>query len=770
MDALQDIRVLDLTTGTAGPIVGMFLADFGAEVVKVETPAGDHARALAGFAMWNRGKQGVVVDPADPGRLAWLRAQIAGADVLLTNGGAQLTQFGLDPDRLVRDHGRLVLVELPPFLPGYTPWAGGHESAALLASHAGQNWRQNSVSGEPVDSVYPTVLYSHGVWGAVCTVAALVEREGSGAGQRVTVAGANAAQQLYTYLMVINPDSPDPSTAVGAGGRHPCYTRVLCGDGKWIASGALGPKFETALLHALGIADMLDEERMGGLVQNLVAPGNIDWAQKMVADAFLAKSSDEWLQILDSIGIPCGPMGDRQDWLDHPQIRAIGMREEVQDPERGTVVMPGIPIKLTATPGRVRGPAPALGQHSDTAPAWDPQPAAPAAPPLRPGPLAGYTILNSGTFVASPYAGFLLAELGANVIKVEPPTGDPFRKNGYAGNRGMRSLAIDLASPEGQAAFHRAAERADAFIDGLRPGVTTKLNIDYDTLHALNPGLVTMSLSAYGEGGEIGHKGGVDMVIQAMSGMMAAQGGDADPVANTLAVVDNTTAAMSALLISLGLLHKARTGQGQRTWDALAATGTYLQGGEITRFGGRAPSTLGGLDFKGPAPYDRMYAASDGWIRVQAGPGVDGRAAVLAAGLGVEAAALDADPVAAIGAAVEGRTVNSAIDALNGAGLAAVSVRKMAAEVMRDPRLLEAEYLHLTLSDDGETYICDPGRYASFSRTGRFGPLQPPGIGEHTRAVLREAGLEDAAIDELLAAGVVVSGGPMDRALAAAYR
>jgi len=597
-----------------------------------------------------------------------------------------------------------------------------------------------------------------------------VEREGSGAGQRVTVAGANAAQQLYTYLMVINPDSPDPSTAVGAGGRHPCYTRVLCGDGKWIGSGALGPKFETALLHALGIADMLDEERMGGMVQNLVAPTNIDWAQKKVADAFLTKSSVEWLAILDSIGIPCGPLGDREQWLDHPQIKAIGMREEVQDPERGQVVMPGIPIKLTGTPGKVRGPAPTLGEHNDTVPVWPAQPAAPAAPTLRPGPLAGYTILNSGTFVASPYAGFLLTELGANVVKVEPPTGDPFRKNGYAGNRGMRSLAIDLSSPDGQAAFHEAVKGADAFIDGLRPGVTTKLNIDYDTLHGINPGLVTMSLSAYGEGGELGPKGGVDMVIQAMSGMMAAQGGDSDPVANTLAVVDNTTAAMSALIITLGLFHKARTGEGQRTWDALAATGTFLQGGEITRFAGRPPSTLGGLDFKGPGPYDRMYSVSDGWIRVQAGPGVDGRAAVLAAGLGIDAAALDADAVAAIGAAVEGLSVNQAVDALNGAGLAAVSVRKMASEVMRDPRLLEAEYLHLTRSDDGQTYISDPGKYASFSRTGRFGQLQPPGIGEHTRVVLREAGLDDAKIDQLAAAGVVVEGGAMEKALAAAYR
>jgi len=410
-----------------------------------------------------------------------------------------------------------------------------------------------------------------------------------------------------------------------------------------------------------------------------------------------------------------------------------------------------------------------LGQHNDSVATWDRQPAAPAAPPVRPGPLTGYTVLNSGTFVASPYAGFLLKELGANVIKVEPPTGDPFRKNGYAGNRGMRSLAIDLQSPDGQKAFHEAVKHADAFIDGLRPGVTKKLNIDYDTLHAINPGLVTMSLSAYGEGGELGHKGGVDMVIQAMSGMMKAQGGDSDPVANTIAVIDNTTAAMSALIITLGLFHKSRTGEGQRTWDALAATGTYLQGGQITRWDGSPKSTIGGLDFKGPDTYDRMYSVADGWIRIQAGKDVDARAAVLGSGLKVDVAALDADPVAAISAAVEGLSVIQAVKAFNDAGIAAVSVRKIS-EVMRDPRLLEAEYLHITPSTDGETFISDPGKYAVFSRTGRFGPLVPPGIGEHTRAVLAEAGLSPEKIEELLAAGVVVEGGPMELALAAAYR
>ncbi len=209
MDALQDIRVLDLSTGVAGPIVGMFLADFGATVVKVELPEGDPARDLSGFATWNRGKQGVVVDPSDPARISWLVTQAAGADVLVINGPEQLARFGLDSDTLLRTNSKLILTEMPPYLRGFTPWADGHESGELLSALGGKSARQQSVSGDPVASVYPTVLYVHGVWATVCTVAALVEREGSGWGQRVTVTGVNALQQLSRWR---HSDWPTSST------------------------------------------------------------------------------------------------------------------------------------------------------------------------------------------------------------------------------------------------------------------------------------------------------------------------------------------------------------------------------------------------------------------------------------------------------------------------------------------------------------------------------------------------------------------------------
>src|SRR5690348_15840712 len=687
MDILEGIQVVDLSHGTAGPVVGMFLADFGAEVIKAEPPGGDPARSLPGFAAWNRGKKSVIADPADPARRRWVAELIAGADVCLASDAGTLAGYGLNRWRLLRDNPRLVLVETPVYA-GEAPWHGGEESHGLLAAALGVAWRQSSHDGGPVESVARFLLQVHGVWAAVCAVAALVERERSGFGQLVSVSGVHAVMEANISAFSVDPALPDPPTGIGPGGRHPTYTRFVARDGKWLASGALGAKFETALLGVLGLSWMLQEERMGGRVQNLVRPDNILWAKELTSAAFLSRDRDEWLELMTGLGIPCGPLGDRGQWLDHEQVRAIGMRTEVDDPERGRVVMPGVPVRLTAAPGRVRGPAPALGEHEGTVAPRAPKAAPEGLPPLREGPLSGFRVLDMGTFVAGPYAGSLLAELGADVIKVEPPAGDPFRVSGFVFNRGMRSLSVNLQAPDGANALRRLARTSDVVINSLRPGVAARLGIDYATLAAGHPGLIEVTLSAYGEGGPLGGRPGVDMVIQGLSGMMSAQGGDSEPVANTIAIIDVTTAAMLALSAVLALLHRERGGdggQGQRAWASLVGTATYLQTGEIVRYPGRPPASSGGRDYPGTDPFDRYYRVSDGWVRLHAPRPAEVTAGTLAAaGLPVDPAAFDADPGAALAAALAGLTSQTAADRLNRARGAAVPARRVSG-LMRDP-------------------------------------------------------------------------------------
>src|SRR2546425_11971627 len=127
-----------------------------------------------------------------------------------------------------------------------------------------------------------------------------------------------------------------------------------------------------------------------------------------------------------------------------------------------------------------------------------------------------------------------------------------------------------------------------------------------------------MSVTGFGEHGPFATKPGFDPVLQAISGMMPAQGGDSDPVLFTIPVNDIAAATLSVLGVCLGVFHRTRTGVGQRVWTSLAGCAAMLQSGELVRFAGRAPAIRGGRDFAGPSALDRFYRVADGWLRLQA--------------------------------------------------------------------------------------------------------------------------------------------------------
>ncbi|WP_142060204.1 CaiB/BaiF CoA-transferase family protein [Pseudarthrobacter sp. B4EP4b] len=768
MNALEGVRVLDLSMGIAGPVAGMLLGDFGADVVKVEPRTGDPARSEPGFTVWNRNKRSVVRCPDKAEDRAWMAETLAAADVCLL-GEQELGVWGEQALRAAEENLRLVVLKMPPYLDGLTPWGEG-ESNGLLAAYGGQATRQSSCTGGPVETLSPYMLYIHGIWAATCTVAALVERTTSGRGQTVTVTGANALMEATVSALSVDPIEPDPETAIGPSGRHPTYRPFRTADGTWISSGALGPKFEPALLQALGCGHILSDPRIDGQTARMSLPENREWVLPEITAAFASRGRDELLELMDSIGVPCGPAQSREEWFDSEQINAIGMKVKVEDPVLGEVVMPGVPVKLTGSPGSIRSAAPALGAHTDDK-AWQRRDnSGTQAPRYVEGPLAGFRILNTGTFVATPYAGLLLKELGADVIKVEPLTGDPFRVSGYTVNRGMRSLAIDLRSPEGQAAFHRLVTSSDVVIDGMRPGVMQKMNIDYDSLVAHNPEIISMSLSAYGEGGPMSHRPGVDMVMQAESGMMTSWGGKDDPIANSIAINDVATAAFTVLTCVLALHRRNIGGGGQRTWDSLAATSVFLQMESMVRYRGRPPAPTGCSDLRGLDPMHSYYRTKDGWLYLDAPAGYDpcdSANALLMKKLGIEITSSEALQYQ-LSSKLETGTVDQGLTWLRSVGLRAVKARQVA-EVLQDPATLEHEVVHIRPSDDGGTFMV-PGRYATFSRTQRRGPLSPPGTGEHTTAVLQDAGFAEDEVQALIDAGVVRTGGPVRHVLPIQYR
>ena len=149
MNVLDGLQVVEICEGRAGSIVGMFLADFGAEVIKVEPPGGDFLRIEPGFVAWNRGKKSVVVSPQNELDTAWLVSLIEGADVLISSTQNLTDGFKIDLERIGRNNPSLVHVRTPPFV-GEPPWVGGRECNGLLAAALGVAWRQTSEIGRPV--------------------------------------------------------------------------------------------------------------------------------------------------------------------------------------------------------------------------------------------------------------------------------------------------------------------------------------------------------------------------------------------------------------------------------------------------------------------------------------------------------------------------------------------------------------------------------------------------------------------------------------------
>jgi crotonobetainyl-CoA:carnitine CoA-transferase CaiB-like acyl-CoA transferase len=746
--ALEGVRVVDLSGGIAGPIAAMLLGDFGADVVKIESPNGDPARARPGFAMWNRNKRSVVLDQRDAAGCRRLSEFLAGADVcVIGQPRAALAGGPLDLDTLAATYPGLVLLHMPPYTLTDVPWAGGEESHPLLSAMAGSARRQTSFAGGPVDLVYPIPLYVQGIWAAAAAVAALIERQRSGLGQTVGVGGVHGVMVSCCSQFNVVPTQLPMPTDVGPGGRNPCYTTYQGQDGQWLFLAALTPKFQVNAFKVLGVGDIHADPRIAGVPARLALPENRTWVRQLMADAFRTLPRDQWLERLALGDCPAGPVGDRDVWLDHPQVAANGLRVEVDDPDRGPVVMPGVPLVLTRTPGRIRAPAPGLGQHTAAVEPWTARPTPAGAAQLAAGgPLKGWRVLDLGTILAGPYAGALLAELGADVVKVEAPSGDPFREPGFVFNRGQRGLAVDLSSTSGREAFYALVRRADAVIDNSRLGVLHRLKIDYATLAEINPSIVTMSVNGFGEQGPFAAKPGFDPVLQAMGGMMTAQGGDSDPVLFTIPVNDIAAATLSVLGVCLGLFHRLTTGAGQRVWTSLVGCAAMMQSGELVRFAGRPPALRGGRDFAGPSALDRFYPVADGWVRLQAPDFQSLRAAGLP------------ESQAELGDALAALPLTEALARLTAAGIPAAPAQTPL-QLSTDPSVQDLELFSAHHLQDGTPYFAT-GRYAQFSRTQEHAVFAAPGLGEHSRTILAEAGVSPTEIEKLIETGVVKQGGP----------
>ena len=244
-------------------------------------------------------------------------------------------------------------------------------------------------------------------------------------------------------------------------------------------------------------------------------------------------------------------------------------------------------------------------------------------------PLDGLRVIDLTQAMAAPYCTMNLADMGADVIKVEPPGGEETRrgsvqKNGHSGsfnaiNRNKRSLTVDLKKREGVEIIHRLARTADVFVQNYRPGAAGRLGVAYEDLQPLNPRLIYCSISGFGATGPYSSRGGYDLIAQGMSGIMSVTGDeDGAPAKAGLPVSDLAAGLFGAYGILAALEHRERTGEGQFVDTSLLEAAMALTVWESTEYWatGQTPKALGSAH-RLAAPYQALRAA-DGWFTVGA--------------------------------------------------------------------------------------------------------------------------------------------------------
>ena len=404
-------------------------------------------------------------------------------------------------------------------------------------------------------------------------------------------------------------------------------------------------------------------------------------------------------------------------------------------------------------------------------------------------PLDAIRVLDLSHVIAGPFASFYLAQLGAQVIKVESPRGGdimrsrkPQSSDGtppdyVALNAGKRSLAVDIRTPEGASIIHKLAADCDVFIENFRPGVVAKYGLDYQSIAQIKPDIVYCSISGYGQSGAWKQRGAYDHVVQALTGMMMANGEpDSPPVKVGFPVVDVAVGMLGALAINAALHRHAKTGQGQYIDVSMVQAALTLMYPDVTTCLNTAqePPRVGNRGHSG-SPTADTYRCADGWLSIAANTPEQFRK--LTAMLGCEflcedGRAIDLESFQAEGGGfVVARDLDyvrsqfqqrfapcraaEMEERLNAAGIPAARVRRIG-------EFLEELDRDHTVQIDGGAYQQDGQRLIRTSGLGYRdafdGELPVTGaerLGQSTRDILQGLGMADERIEEWLAQGIV---------------
>jgi crotonobetainyl-CoA:carnitine CoA-transferase CaiB-like acyl-CoA transferase len=721
VSALTGLRVAELAEGWAGPLAGRALAQLGADVVKVEPPAGDWLRGTwpardagadvvcSAFDLTCAGKRSLVLDhtrgTADADRL---RAIVERADVII-----------VDAAWIRDDHSRAgslaALAALAPaaIICSVTPF--GREGA--LSHWCASDLTLQAVSGVMASTGYaddaptragPTLAdHASALHAAAAILAALEDRRHTGRGQQIDIAGYDC---LVSYLFLfLSAWFVSGTVSPRQGNRHlTCapWNAYPCADG-WVQISTSTDLQWRTIAALAGATELGTDARFANTPARM---RNIDAVDAIVTGWTRGRSVADVLDLLRVEGIPAARIATLDELLRDPQFLARGMLVRGAAADGAASATSGSIFKLSAAAAPTApSAAPPLGAHTGEVlreyAALTPLAArtpVPGAGAPRTQALEGVVVVEVGAYGAGPLGTRFLAELGAEVIKVEPPDGDPIRHflpniHGVSYpyhfyNLNKRGVRLDLKSAQGRAQLRRLLARADIFLENLAPGTLEAWGLGPEALRRDFPQLVCCSVSGFGHSGPYRGLRAYDTTIQAMSAVMAMTGRpERGPTKVGLSIADlmGPTAACAAMLAAL--YERRATGRGQHVdiammdvmaWSTQSAWPAYFADGIVPTAIGNAHPAL--------CPHD-TYATRDGRVALAVERDAPWRALVAALGAALPLPAGLATPSrlaqraridALIGAWAAERDTADAVATLQAAGVPSAPVLEIGQAVV----------------------------------------------------------------------------------------
>lgn len=664
---LKALRVLDFGHYLAGPMVGMILADQGAEVIRIDPPGGPRWKNQAN-AILGRGKKSIVLDLKTEQGCKTAQDLAARSDLLVENfRPGVMDRLGLGAEHLMEINPALVYLSLPGFSSRDADLSASKAFEGVIAAASGQFTDMGlsrvlmginpSFTPLPLASAYAATL------GATAAVLALSNRNQTGNGERIEVPLASALLEglVYNAMYVENyperyksPREREIERRRAAGEpmdmayeeiqeyMDPFYRTYICSDGRPFYVVCASHKHHVA--NALKLMGLWEEMQASGLPDfdaylptdqwpegqdcTLAAyPFSRAWAERISAAlmrVFKTRSAFEWEQIWGEAGIPAAAHRTTEEWLASEHALDSGLVLKLDDPELGPTRQMGNLVWLAQSSEKSldkTGAALADADHEEILKILE--------EPVRDKPtqkdiddsgwLSGIRILDLTNVIAGPTIASTLARFGAEVISLSPiePTMDPWNTVifGFQAGRGKRSLICNLKTDEGQEILSRLLAEVDVVtLNGVErqlPG----LGLDSDRMQAINPKLVLCLFDAYGgpAQGARSNYPGYDDLVQASTGVMARFGGSIDtPEEHAhLGTIDVLGGFAAALAISMALYQ----GEGAIARASLAAAGQLIQLPFMIDYEGRPPfDEPAGRSVKGWGPLYHCYEAADGWF------------------------------------------------------------------------------------------------------------------------------------------------------------